>query len=228
MSTVRIPISLAFGMGYKNRMDINAILDRISARRAVLGLSESAVSASAKSRDLIRNWRRAAKSGARIEMKHESLASVARVLGVSTSWLINGGTEVPAAPAPAHFGEDATPYRMPAGVSDEHEANPILGALYGSVATTPATYRVPADLPAFAIMAGDVVVVDLARLPIPGDLALVTLADENAGTAMTFVRRYLPPFLVSGGFSGENSFLRIDTPGLNIRCPVVGILRGLT
>lgn len=71
-------------------MDMIALLDRISARAAALKLSESELSMAAGSRDLIRNWRRAAREGREIQARHSSLADIAAKLGVSTAWLIEG------------------------------------------------------------------------------------------------------------------------------------------
>lgn len=204
-------------------MDTAAILDRITRRIADMGLSAQAVSVKAGlSKDGIRNWQRRAESGAGMNMS--SLTQVAEVLGVPVDWLLNGGQ--PPAP-PAHNGG-------PPGLADE--ACPFTGTtqdiaaavrtLFGGAGrNVSVTHRASAWLPDLGIAPGDLIVCDLARLPEPGELAIVTAQDEDHATSASLIRRYLPPWLVPSGPPGSSPPVQVSTPGIAVRHPVVGIIR---
>ena len=207
---------------------MQAILDRITTRRNELRLSESAVAAQGGSRDLIRNWRRALEKGQAISARYDSLVLIAKALRVSEDWLIHGKE---AAPDPQRIqeglAETASPFvmsRHPTKADDPHSA---LRSVFGPAATSPALFKVNLDLPGFALMRGDVMLADLARLPEPGELAIVQINDDYTASAVTQVRRYLPPFLVSGELTGTDTLMRINDPGVTARHPVVGSIRGL-
>jgi transcriptional regulator with XRE-family HTH domain len=209
-------------------MDMKAILDRITARRTALGLSETGLSLQAGSRDLIRNWRRALERDQDISARHDSLDAIAKALKVSTAWLV--GEAEPAAPTPAAppgMAEPAEPFTFAPQPVRDSDPQGFLRAIWGRAVTTPATYRLAAALPAFALGVGDVLIADLGRLPQPGELALVTIINEATATSITTVRRYLPPYLAGGASDADNPPLRIDQPGVTVRYPIVGALRGL-
>jgi transcriptional regulator with XRE-family HTH domain len=207
-------------------MDMTLILERITARRSELGLSESALSNAAGSADLIRNWRRAVTRGQAPNPRIDSLDAIARALQVSTAWLC-GTAETPADPAPLPgFAETATPFqfaRSPA-VADPQD---VLRGLWQGRITTPATYRLSGSFPAFGMNEGDVLVVDLARLPLPGECALITQQDDNLAISLTMVRRYAPPFLLPGNPDPAQLPIRVDDPGITVRYPIIGIMRGI-
>jgi len=131
-----------------------------------------------------------------------------------------------AIPAPTGFSEAATPYEF-----REHPTNPEdpqrgLRAIFGKTATTPASFVLQANYPAFSLLRGDVLICDLARLPLPGELALVTIVNDHNASSATSVRRFWPPFLGSGDLPGDDQ-LRIDQAGVTVRCSVIGLIRGL-
>lgn len=206
-------------------MEMKAVLDRITARREALGMSEAALSAQAGSRDLIRNWRRALDKGQDINARHDSLEAIARALNVTVAWLTTDAADRPA--QAAGMAETAAPYTIAPQAVAPDDPQAILRALWGRVATTPATFRLAAALPAFGLGAGDVLVADLARLPQPGELALVTMTEDDTASAATMVCRYLPPFLTGGSMTDETQPLRVDRPGVTVRYPIIGALRGL-
>jgi transcriptional regulator with XRE-family HTH domain len=209
-------------------MDLKGILDRIADRRAVLGLSEASVSSAAGSKDLTRNWRRSVEAGTEISVRHASLTAVARALEVPEDWLIKGsGTTDRGEAAGQGFAEAAVPFVMPSHAITQNAPQPLLSALFGQRASSPATYQISTGLPAFALAPGDVVVVDLARLPQPGDLAIVSMDDDETASSQTLLRRYVPPYLLSGEASQETQLMRTDDPGVRIRCAVIGSLRGI-
>ena len=199
-------------------MNLAAILDRISARLRVVGLSERALSERAGSADLIRNWRRKVKAGDTGGANHESLRRVADELGVTLNWLLHGGAATPDSQGMA---EDAAEFTTPPAAQAQ------VAGLFAAKARHPApTHRAITAMPDFAIAAGDLLICDLSRGPEPGELAIVSMIDEQAGTARTLVRRYLPPWLLSG--SGDITGLpdRDDADGCMIRHPIIGSIRG--
>lgn len=209
-------------------MQMQAILDRITARLTELGLSESYVSTKGGSRDMIRNWRRALEKGHTTNARHDSLAKIAAALQVSEEWLIHGkGDVTETAPPPVGLAEAATPYILRPHASRADDPQGALRAIFGATAATPALYRITADLPGFELAAGDVVLTDLARLPVAGEITLVRITDEQTASATTMLCRYLPPFLVAGGIGPQVQTLRIDDPGVTVRHPVVGSIRGI-
>ena len=60
-----------------------------------------------------------------------------------------------------------------------------------------------------------------------GEIAIVTVFDDDHGTATTHVRRYLPPYLLPGTLGGDPLDLQIDFANVTVRYPVVGIIRGV-
>jgi hypothetical protein len=209
-------------------MDMKAILDRITARRTALGLSETGLSLQAGSRDLIRNWRRALERDQDISARHDSLDAIAKALSVSTAWLVGEADATPqATAAPQGMAEPAEPFVFAPQPVRDSDPQGFLRAIWGRAVTTPATYRLAAALPAFALGVGDVLIADLGRLPQPGELALVTIINDATATSITTVRRYLPPYLSGGVMDADNPPLRIDQPGVTVRYPIVGSLRGL-
>lgn len=209
---------------------MQAILDRITARRGELGLSEGAVAAQGGSRDLIRNWRRALEKGQTISARYESLAAIARALNVSEDWLIHGkaGVKTGAVVRPqTGLAEAATPFSLPRVPTSPDDPQATIRAIFGAAAVTPALYRITLDLAAFGLAAGDVVVVDLARLPAPGELAIASITDEDTASAIHVICRYAPPLLLSGQLGPNAAQFRVDDPGLTVRHPVVGSIRGV-
>lgn len=209
-------------------MDLKAVIARIEIKRTELGLSEASVAVSGGSRDLIRNWRRSIANGKGIQAKYESLSAIAAALGVDTDWLINGDTDNNATTARAYgFSELAAPYEFQEQIVPAHSAQPSLHAIFGKTATTPATYIITHDLPVFALLAGDVILVDLSRAPKPGELTIVSQFDDEHATSITSVFRYFPPFLQNGHSRQDEIPLRIDQPGVTVRYPVIGSMRGI-
>lgn len=64
---------------------------------------------------------------------------------------------------------------------------------------SPLWREVRENLPHLLLRVGDAVLVDLNGTADPGDMVLATELDPETGEAATFVRRWLPPYLVTGG-----------------------------
>lgn len=210
-------------------MNLAAVLDRLTVRREELGISESALSAQAGSRDLIRNWRRALQAGREIGVRHESVVALAKALQVSPAWLVEGERQrgpVNQAITASGFSDEAAPFAFQSTSPSTGDPNVSWSTLVGTRATTPATYRLALNLPGFALLADDVLLIDLSRLPSPGEIALVTIIDETSADSITLVRRYLPPYLLCGAIDQSAKVLRVDQPGVTVRYPVIGSIRG--
>lgn len=209
---------------------MQAILDRIRQRCDELKLSEAAVAQKGGSRDLIRNWRRALADGKVVSARYGSLEAIAKALHVTPEWLIHGaGDAPPPAPAlsPHGMAEALTPFTLAPAATQGDDPQGAIRAIFGRTATTPGLFRVHKNLPAFELAKGDVVLADLARLPEPGEIAIVRVVDEVQASAKTLVCRYLPPYLTMGKIGPEVPVLRIDDPGVTVRHPVVGSIRGI-
>lgn len=222
MSTVSIPLWAIRHERYRNRMDMNAVLERISAKRAELGLSDAELSQVAGSRDLIRNWRRAARDGHTIQARHGSLEAIATRLGVSLAWLTTG--EAGPNGDLVGFSEAITSFVMAptAPRGDEPQSIAAIRAVMPSSTSTPATFKAHEDMPWFAICGGDILVADLARLPKSGDLALATI--QRGGGETTTVVRIAEPWAIEGPLHAP-TLHSLATAAIIVRHPIVGIIR---
>jgi len=126
----------------------------------------------------------------------------------------------------AGFAEAATPFEFQEYDTKPDDPQRTWRALFGNRAATPASFRLLGDHHGFGLSSGDILICDLARVPRPGELALVSIIDEEGASSLTRLCRYLPPYLTSSDFS--EAPLRIDQPGVTVRCPVIGSVRGLT
>jgi transcriptional regulator with XRE-family HTH domain len=152
----------------------------------------------------------------------ETLRAIAGALDVPVGSLVD---DLPFSTAQREgapgMAEDASPFThaLPANV------DPIR-ALYANHARNAAiTHRAAVNLPGFGIVAGDLIVCDLSRLPTPGEVAIAVSIDTETGTAVSMIRRYAPPFLLGGDPLATATAL-MEQSGLDLRHPVIGIIRG--
>jgi hypothetical protein len=205
-------------------MDMQAVLERISQREADLGLSDSEVSQVAGSRDLIRNWRRAAREGRTIQARHGSLVDIAGKLGVTLAWLVDGDHTSPAPIKPSGFAAPVTGFSFTPGPTrqDDTPAIAALRAVMTPGVNTPASYEVAVDMPAHAICRGDILVADMSRLPKSGDLALATM--QGDGDDITTIVRLAEPWAIL--HDGSRAILHnISDSAIILRHPIVGLIR---
>lgn len=207
-------------------MRLNDLLDRIDAIAEPRRLSDQQVSLMAGSKDVLRNWRRAAAKGKELHPRLETIAEIAHGLGVPLRYL-TGDDGTPEPVSVAGFHEGAATYDLCPYPVAEEDPQGTIRAIFGPRALTPATYQVGEPLPAFQLEPGDILICDMARLPNAGELALVNRFEDGLDRQVTEVRRYLPPFLLSGSCTGNPDIIRIDAPGVAIRFPVIGSIRGL-
>lgn len=125
------------------------------------------------------------------------------------------------------FAESASPFSFQEHPTQRDDPQRHWRALFGPAASTPASFVLHSSHPAFGLLRGDVLICDLARAPRPGELALITIADDDAATSATTLRRYLPPYLMPGDMNDAPT-LRMDDPGVTVRYPVIGSVRGIS
>lgn len=99
-----------------------------------------------------------------------------------------------------------------------------IAALVAPSARAPETYRMTAAHPAFGIMAGDVLVIDLGREAAAEDLVLVTIPNPESGAQETVLRRFAPPYLISSDPLDARPAI-LDDGSLPPLRPVVAVLR---
>lgn len=121
-------------------------------------------------------------------------------------------------------GEVDTPGEAAAITETRRNPEQTLAALAYD-AQTPELFRATADLPGFAIAEGDLLVVDLARNPSIGDLALVALRDEDNRTAKWTVRRWLAGATLAGTSNAVPQPMRADSIDLQPRGVIVAVAR---
>lgn len=202
-------------------MNLVQILARIDMKLAETGMSATALSLKAGlSSDGIRNMRRTAKKSGNDDVQSganmSSLQKIANALDVSISWLLTGQeNDEPG------FSEDAAPWT---GANREDGS---LEAMFRPKARNPAvTHRATTDMPRFGILQGDLLVCDLARDPAPGELAVLTVIDQENDSNRTIIRLYAPPFLISGDMGAEQNIERCDNNTVIPRYPIIGSIRG--
>lgn len=206
-----------------------------------LRISETEVSRAAGSADMIRNWRRAVADGKSISPRHDSLVGIAKRLGVPVAWLIGEDDSDPPPAAEAEsrhlmpknsssgFSEDASPYQvLPQAPRDgDTDQTALLRAIYGRRAVQPSALKLIVSLPTFGLQEGDILVIDLGRLPRSGEIAVVSVFDDQTAISATMIMRIAEPWLMHGDTPGR-AMLRLDDPTLTVRHPVIGSIRGLT
>lgn len=134
--------------------------------------------------------------------------------------------QLPAEPPQGGFSEQATAFAFQEAAAEADDPMRAIRMVFGDSAATPATYRIAVNLPLFGLLAGDVLICDMARVPVSGELVLATVFDDLTATSVTTVQRYLPPWLVAGDALSPQP-LRTDDERVSIRYPVIGSVRGI-
>jgi hypothetical protein len=204
-------------------MDLAAILRRIDQRIAALKTTDRAVSLRAtNSADTIRNWRRRVAEGDGGGASTRTLTKVADALEVSPQWLINGTPTSAAGFAEA----EVLPWAGGDDSSESEGPTASIVALLAPRARQPALYQLAKPAPLFALLAGDVIIIDLGRAPQDGDLALVRHTDPATGDdAVSTIMQKIGDFLVQSPAAGPGSMMRHDSNYVSIAGPVVASFR---
>jgi transcriptional regulator with XRE-family HTH domain len=200
-------------------MNTHAITARITERLSNIGMTaQSASVAAGGSKDMIRNWQRARQAGKPFSIQIKNLEGVARALQVSMQWLLTGSDDDSAAP---QFADDARPF-TPAAPQEQ-----AVRALYAQAAKHPQILVcMSIDLPGLGLQSGDLLITDLGREPVDGDIVAVT--QYRDGNSTTLLRRLLSPWLLACDPGLDKQPMRADDPDVTLRYPVIGLVRGLS
>jgi transcriptional regulator with XRE-family HTH domain len=156
----------------------------------------------------------------------ENVQRIAKVLGVSLSYLVEGAT---GNEAPPGFAEsDAEPWMPPRPQGqrpDLAEMQRHLPQMLAPSGRRLTTYRLRTAMPGFALLQGDVLIVDLNTPARQGDLVLATVVDLSTGAGTTLLRRYLPPYLVANDAAADAEMLVVDNHRTSIMGRVSASLR---
>lgn len=83
------------------------------------------------------------------------------------------------------------------------------------------TYQLRRDFAGFALLRGDVLLIDMGAAPGQGDIVLATVSDPEADRHATVVRRYLEGWLIDESISTAPMQISDDQ-----RVGIVGVVRG--
>lgn len=208
--------------GYRSRMDMRAILERIAIRAMEIGIKEAEVSRRAGHVDLVRNWRRAIEAGEAINPRYDSLRRVAEALDVPERWLIDGTGYAEPLAQPARFGGSEVQRFRPASARDTIGAE--LMAAIAPQARHPAAFELRGPQPYLALLTGDIVIVDLQSRAEQSDTVIVNFDADRTGDAVMLIRRYFPPYLLSADLDGGAGVITLDDSG---RAAIIGTVEAV-
>jgi hypothetical protein len=209
-------------------MKLSDILPKIAARIAELDTSERQVSIAATgSPDTIRNWRRNFEAGKDAGATIGKLTAVAEALNMQPSELIGEDDPQPMPQDSYGFSEPkAASFTFQEQHVPELDSTPGLRRIFGQQGRTLGEFRLSDSIPAFQLVAGDAVIADIAGRPEPGQLCIVT---RNPGTddSYTIIARFFGEWLDLGQPGLKTSPVRADAHDIEVRSPIIGVLRGL-
>jgi len=154
-------------------------------------------------------------------VRPDAAETYAKAFKVDPTWLLFG-TGSPDRKCAAGFAEpDAAPFEPP---RDKKDALAEIARMLAPQARTPSYYILGRDMRDLGLLTGDVLVVELNGGAAPGSLVLAQLVDDETGSAVTLLRRYVPPYLV-GAAGTANDMLSTDSELISIMGVVVASFR---
>lgn len=156
----------------------------------------------------------------------EHVQKIARVLGVSLAYLAEGQHQN--TPSHGMSESEAEPWRPRTVTGERPDLADFLrriAQVLAPDARSPTTFALRQAMPGFALMKGDVLVVDLKAPAQSGDLVLANVADLATGTGTTVVRRLMPPYLIANDPETDQGTLVVDNARTTIMGKIVAALR---
>jgi transcriptional regulator with XRE-family HTH domain len=154
---------------------------------------------------------------------YDTLIAMAAALGVQVGELFEDAPTKPA-PAAGLSESQAVPYAWQPRNQPEAHGDEI--AALSSALRRPETYQVTSAVPWLALLAGDVLVVDLGTAPRDGDLILVGVIDSDSGTTRTILARFQNGQALTPDPTQPEPVLNLDTdPRAAWRATVKSVVR---
>lgn len=202
---------------------MTTLAERLKDLRTRIGLSQTALSLEA---GLSKNVVQLIESG---ETKSPSVANaqaLAKRLGVSIGYLTEG--EARNEPAPGFAESSVRSWELPRHQGqrpDLIDSTQRLIRTLAPAARTPSTFRLGRSHPSFALLDGDILIIDQGTKPATGDLVVAQVVDFQTGTGATGLRRYFPPYLLPDSVSASDEVLLADGQRTSVMGPVVASFR---
>lgn len=155
----------------------------------------------------------------------DTLIAIATALEVGVGDLFEAPEIRASAPTKPGLSEgDATPYEWRTA-SRINNTNQLLAVAKSGV-KHPETYKVLHDTTWLSLLAGDILVVDLATPPEDGDIILIGLTDANGFNAKTLLRRFKDGAALSPEPGADDPVISLDTdPRAAWRATVKAVVR---
>lgn len=150
-----------------------------------------------------------------------TIEAIAGYLGTTAEALVSQSTPERSAQVQKQvgFSDEAVPY-----VADG--ATQPVSRLVEDLGKGLAAYQMAQNAPSVGMLKGDVLIINLALPPKPGDLVLIGHSDPDMTTTKTLLRYYHPPFAISSEAGSETPVLQFSDDGLVVwRGTVTSMIR---
>ncbi len=177
----------------------------------------------------------------RLTGRYGEQADLARAMGINSdkmSKILRGERQIKANELPgllAFFdvslddteGTSLSGFRESDAIPFTTEPSDNTRQLFGAMLTAdhvPEVFVARTDAPAFAILSGDLLAVEMTDHAAPGDIILATIANPDTGEAHTTLRRYQPPWAIPGNIPQTHVDRTDDASG---RLAIMGVVRSV-
>jgi hypothetical protein len=147
------------------------------------------------------------KEGSTTTLRADTLSKLETFSGISPFAGIDTSS------APGGFAEDAIPF-------DAESADPtvfaVIKALIGSPADANSRTINSRALEGLGYLPGDIVIIDLRRKPVRGDVVCAQVSQSGRSEPETVMRIYHPPVLIAATFDPQQRLLWVDDPRVKI------------
>lgn len=155
----------------------------------------------------------------------ETLEKIAKALDADISVLYETGD--PFAIQPSHDKNAGFSDARPAVFTGNNvRLNDLLTTFIGDDMRHPATYVATADMIGFAILSGDVLVLDMKSARDIDGLVIATTTDTITGATKTLVRRRAGSALIPPDPRGPIDYIDPESPAIGILGLIKGVIRG--
>ena len=147
------------------------------------------------------------KEGSTVTLRADTLSKLETFSGISPFSVVDTVATA------GGFTEDAVPF-------DAESADPavfaVIKALIGSPAEANSRIISSRALEGLGYMLGDIVIIDLRRKPMRGDVVCAQVHESGRGEPETVMRIYQPPVLLAATFDPQQRLFWVDDPRVKI------------